>query len=352
MLLLSGLYWNVCSPEEGIYAVSSSEGSAVSALDDEAQGTESSFDAGAGLTVETEVDGLDGSETADPGTEKTEAETEDTETAETAAGKLLSGAEADTDSDELQEEPEQNGESAAAEMRAEQREEDAERKETESEYSWLEEHADLFADGKVEMAAGNPDLIHFLYTYAGGDYKIPENQKLTEEELGETIPELYQWDPRWGYDAYGDSVIGLSGCGPTALSMVAVGLTGNEEYTPACIADFAAQRGWYIDGAGTSWSLITRGSRELGLSVREVTDDERAVLRELDEGNPIILSMGPGIFTNTGHFLVLTGEQDGRISLHDPNSRIFTSQMWDYQTLQPMIRNIWVFTRDEGEPGG
>ncbi|MCI6755462.1 MAG: C39 family peptidase [Lachnospiraceae bacterium] len=219
------------------------------------------------------------------------------------------------------------------------------RREILSEYDWLAEHADLFSDGKVDMAGDNPDLIHFMFTYAKGEYEIPADQKFTEEETAEAVPALYQWDGRWGYDPYGDSVIGLSGCGPTALSMVAAGLTGNASYTPAYVADYAQQNGWYVNGTGTSWALITRGAGDFGLSVREVGKDERAVLRELDEGHPVILSLGPGMFTNTGHYLVLTEETDGLIRIHDPNSRQFTGGLWKFDTLSPMIRNIWAFSR-------
>ncbi len=219
------------------------------------------------------------------------------------------------------------------------------RRDIRTEYDWLEEHADLFSDGKVDMAGNNPDLIHFMFTYARGEYEIPADQRFTEEEAEAAVPALYQWDDRWGYDAYGDSVIGLSGCGPTALSMVAVGLTGNTSYTPAYVADYAQQNGWYVNGTGTSWALITRGAGDFGLSVREVGKDERAVLRELDEGHPVILSLGPGMFTNTGHYLVLTEETNGWIRIHDPNSRRFTGGLWKFETLSPMIRNIWTFSR-------
>ena len=45
-------------------------------------------------------------------------------------------------------------------------------------------------------------------------------------------PLFLQWDPRWGYTEYGeDSFLGLSGCGPTCLSMVLYYLTGDKSLT-------------------------------------------------------------------------------------------------------------------------
>lgn len=34
------------------------------------------------------------------------------------------------------------------------------------------------------------------------------------------IPLLLQWDERWGYSVYGDNMIAVNGCGPTAVAMV------------------------------------------------------------------------------------------------------------------------------------
>ncbi len=163
--------------------------------------------------------------------------------------------------------------------------------EREKKYRWLLAHKDLFSDGKVEASEHNGDLIDFMYSYAKGIGEVPEERELTDEDFvvdGTGIPALYQWDARWGYEKCGDSVIGLAGCGPTCMSMVAVGLTGDRSYTPDYVADYASSAGYYVDSVGTSWAFFTHAAGYFGLESETLMADENVVLRKLDEGDPII----------------------------------------------------------------
>jgi hypothetical protein len=55
--------------------------------------------------------------------------------------------------------------------------------------------------------------------------------------------------------------------------------------------------------------------------------------------------MGPGDFTTTGHFIVLTGvNADGSITVNDPNSRENSRTDWDLQTIMSQTRNLWSYT--------
>ena len=341
VLLFSTAYWSIWLGQRNSVSAAETESHAavMTAAGLEKAAVEESATASAAVSTAEES----GAEKTQPEAAASRETASSPEETEQAASILISGETEEKSGEKGQENA--PGSRTAAGEQADAGNGSVTRREILSEYDWLAEHADLFSDGKVDMAGNNPDLIHFMFTYAKGEYEIPADQKLTEEETEAAVPALYQWDGRWGYDPYGDSVIGLSGCGPTALSMVAVGLTGNTSYTPAYVADYAQQNGWYVNGTGTSWALVTRGAADFGLSVREVGKDERAVLRELDEGHPVILSLGPGMFTNTGHYLVLTEETDGLIRIHDPNSRQFTGGLWKFETLSPMIRNIWAFSR-------
>ena len=78
------------------------------------------------------------------------------------------------------------------------------------------------------------------------------------------FPLLLQWDERWGYGPYGDSFLAISGCAPTALAMVAAGLTGDASITPYVVAQYAQENGYYMPGQGTSWALMTEGCRQFG----------------------------------------------------------------------------------------
>ena len=151
-----------------------------------------------------------------------------------------------------------------------------------------------------------------------------------------------QWDERWGYSKYGDNVMGLTGCGPTCLSMVCSYLLEDTKYDPLYMAKFAEENGYYVSGSGSAWTLISKGGKKLGLDVIEIPLDENRIRRNLEVGNPIICIMGPGDFTTTGHFIVMTEYVDGKIRINDPNSRERSEMLWDYEDIKGQIKNLWV----------
>ena len=63
----------------------------------------------------------------------------------------------------------------------------------------------------------------------------------------------------------------------------------------------------------------------------------------LQAGNPIIALMGPGEFTSNGHFIVLTGLQNGRLKINDPNSRKNSEKTWDIDQVLEQTKAVWVY---------
>ena len=54
--------------------------------------------------------------------------------------------------------------------------------------------------------------------------------------------------------------------------------------------------------------------------------------------------MRRGDFTTTGHFIVLVGMKDGKICVYDYDSKKRSKKLWDYETLESQINNLWSFT--------
>lgn len=204
------------------------------------------------------------------------------------------------------------------------------------------EQAGDVSDTLRELVENNPETVDFVRNYQEKKDAPPA------EDIGEVaagvIPHLLQWDERWGYQIYGDNMIAVNGCGPTVISMVAAGLTGDNTITPYRVAKFAEENGYYEGEAGTSWSLMTEGAQQFGIYGEEMGPDENGIFSALESGNPIICSMRPGDFTTTGHFIVLVGTEDGKIRVNDPNSVKRSEKLWDYETLYPQINNLWVYT--------
>ncbi|MGN0425476.1 MAG: C39 family peptidase [Acetatifactor sp.] len=212
-------------------------------------------------------------------------------------------------------------------------------------YRKLLQNRSALSDDLLSAACNNPEILPFaLSLLEDSKLKAPSLQPilLTEEEkTAEGIPLLLQFDERWGACGYGESMIAVSGCAPTCLSMVIIGLTGDTHATPDVVASYADEKGYYLNGIGTDWSFLTEGARHFGLSAKEVTLDEDIVLRELEQGHPIICSMRKGTFTAQGHFIVLAGVKDGQILVRDPNSRAKSEMLWDFSEIKSQIRNLW-----------
>ncbi|HBM98967.1 MAG TPA: hypothetical protein DD413_06025 [Ruminococcus sp.] len=151
-----------------------------------------------------------------------------------------------------------------------------------------------------------------------------------------------QWDKRWGYKMYGDDVAGLTACGPVCLSMVSVYLLQDTKYSPDYMIDWAKKNGYCVKGHGSLWTLISEGGKKLGLDATEIPLDEQRIINNLEVGNPIICIMGPGAFTSTGHFIVLTGYENGKIKINDPNSYSNSEKEWEYDDIYDQINNLWV----------
>lgn len=157
------------------------------------------------------------------------------------------------------------------------------------------------------------------------------------------MPNLYQTDPQWASRPYGDGTIATHGCGPTCLSMVYVALTGNRDLDPAAMAAYSEDAG-YIDSGVTSWLLMSEGARNLGIGGEELCASESVVRGALSQGRPVIASVGPGDFTDDGHFIVISGaNSDGTVKVHDPNSPQRSADHWDLADILAQCRNLWAY---------
>jgi hypothetical protein len=194
-----------------------------------------------------------------------------------------------------------------------------------------------YPESLIELFDRNPETEDFVLNYP---FREETDIDLSAYAL-DAVPLFLQWDPMWGYEKYGSDVIGITGCGPTCLAMAGWYLTRDDIMNPAYIARFAQQGGYYEKGYGSSWTLISEGSEKLGLSAKELPLVKKKMVNALEAGHPVILAVGKGDFTTTGHYIVLTGTEDGKFRLNDPNSRANSARLWSYEELEGQIRNIW-----------
>lgn len=206
----------------------------------------------------------------------------------------------------------------------------------------ISQNHSLYPENMLIALANNPEMAAFVSGYP--DSGKAAVGRLTDSEKKQDFPLLLQWDPRWGYVPYGkDSNIGLSGCGPTCLSMVLYYLTGDETLTPDKIAEYAMNNGYYVEGTGTAWDLMKDFPGLYGARVIEPETSEYAWREALGKGRILICAMGAGDFTVAGHFIVIYGYDENGFMVNDPNCVARSKRRWSFDEIRRQVRMVWAY---------
>ena len=151
---------------------------------------------------------------------------------------------------------------------------------------------------------------------------IPSLEELPGAEAGyQSVPRYFQTD--YPNHMYGSGTIANNGCSVTCLAMVASYLTGHE-YLPDELAR-------YFGGvAENNIERLENGAETMRLPWEKMENFHRT-LEALQDGKIIIALMeSTSVFTDTQHFIVLTGyNDDGLIMVHDPYEPNY--EKWDLE---------------------
>ncbi len=203
---------------------------------------------------------------------------------------------------------------------------------------------DVYPKDLIALYEKNKEARDFVLSYfieKDKEHKID----LGEYEFSDEMPHFLQWDVRWGFTDYGGETVAYAGCGPVALSMVGYHLTRDAKtFSPDKVVKFALDEDYCVPDAGTAWALMDEGAESLGLQVETLPLVEDIMIDRLEQGKPIILIMGPGVFTGSGHFIVLRDYEDGYFYINDPNSIIRTEKKWKFSEFSDQILNIWAYS--------
>ena len=129
-----------------------------------------------------------------------------------------------------------------------------------------------------------------------------------------------QTDNRWRnhiYSSIGDSsqTIGTSGCGPTSAAMVVTAIKGT--ITPGTMGDLFVQYGYRSANSGTYWSAFRWTADVFDIGYQECSSLDTAV-DLVRNNNYVIVSVGNGLFTTGGHFIVIVGIDGDTLKIYDP----------------------------------
>lgn len=195
----------------------------------------------------------------------------------------------------------------------------------------------------LELAAKDPEALDYVADFPNR-YPASSGTAYSDTVARGSVPDLKQWDQRWGYVEYCGAALGSTGCCPTSLSMVYMALTGKTDKTPADMAALATADGYAVDGEGTIGEFLVDDAGKLGLACEEFSPSAESLVRYLKNGFVVIVNVGPGDFTDSGHFFVARGvSSDGSIQINDPYSSVNTAKTWDANAIANQSIMMYAF---------
>ena len=168
-----------------------------------------------------------------------------------------------------------------------------------------------------------------------------------------------QTDPRWKNKPYRvkgeNATIGGSGCGPTAAAMLIETITG-KTFTPEDACNWSMAHGYKALNQGTYYAYFTPQFAEFGIDCQMLNwtntygkpdhANHEKVVEKLKEGYYAIALMNKGLWTSSGHFVVLWW-QDDKVRINDPASTKDTRVNGDIRTFRSQAKYYWLIDARE-----
>lgn len=168
-----------------------------------------------------------------------------------------------------------------------------------------------------------------------------------------------QTDPCWKNKPYRvpgeNSTIGDSGCGPTAAAMLIETITG-KTYTPEDACAWSIAHGYKALRQGTYYAYFTPQFAEFGIDCQMLNwtntygkpdhPNHGKVVEKLKEGYYAIALMNKGLWTSSGHFVVLWW-QDDKVRINDPASTRAARVNGDIRTFRSQAKYYWLIDARE-----
>ena len=168
-----------------------------------------------------------------------------------------------------------------------------------------------------------------------------------------------QTDPRWKNKPYRvkgeNATIGGSGCGPTAAAMLIETITG-KTFTPEDACNWSMAHGYKALNQGTYYAYFTPQFAEFGIDCQMLNwtntygkpdhSNHEKVVEKLKEGYYAIALMNKGLWTSSGHFVVLWW-QDDKVRINDPASTKDARVNGDIRTFRSQAKYYWLIDARE-----
>lgn len=164
-----------------------------------------------------------------------------------------------------------------------------------------------------------------------------------------------QTDPRWAnvdYSAKGEkTTIGKSGCGPTAMAMV-LATWADKSVTPKSECAWALAHGYKAPHQGTYYGYFAPAAKRFGLTCKMLngvtlygkpdSPYHAQAKAAVDRGDLVIACMGRGLWTSSGHFVLVWKIDGNTIYINDPASTRTVRTQGDYSLFKQQVKYYFV----------
>ncbi len=157
--------------------------------------------------------------------------------------------------------------------------------------------------------------------------------------------EYEQTDSRWRnipYTVTGNphDTIGNDGCGPTCAAMVVATLR-DRNVTPPVAAKWSVEKGYLSPYDGTYWDYFVPFLASYGINCKR-TGNRLEAITALQNDRMVITSVGKGIWTSCGHFILAYGLSGDRVKIHDPNSESPHRELANLYNYKTESAQFWI----------
>ena len=173
-----------------------------------------------------------------------------------------------------------------------------------------------------------------------------------------------QTDPRWrstDYSAKGEkTTIGASGCGPTAMSMV-LATWADPAVTPKTECAWALAHGYKAPHQGTYYGYFVPAAKRYGLTCERLNRASlygngasamhETVRQAVERGDLAIACMGKGLWTSSGHYVLVWGFDGDRVLINDPASTRAERVRGDWSLFRKQVKYYWIVRRPAERAG-
>jgi len=174
-----------------------------------------------------------------------------------------------------------------------------------------------------------------------------------------------QKDPRWAdidYSAPGEkTTIAKAGCGPTSMAMAAASFV-DPAITPTEVAAWSLAHKFKAKNAGTYYGFFAAYGKSIGLDISQVNGSNiygrtstyaqechQRVLDAIKAGDLVIACMGKGLWTSSGHFILLYNVVGSVAYINDPNSTATNRIQGDLGLFQSQVKYYFIVKKPDAK---